>query len=165
MKSAFCLTALIISFVVFFMFIGTLPYLFLNKSRPLLPLNNQSIIYQNRLIGYFKNRPELFKQYQNIINNIIIDGNGVPSEYIAYHLGGDTWEYPFWVMLKEKFDKKTPFIFHLKKENVPSLISSNSFPMYIILENRLSINLEKMGKYYDFIRSEEHFSLLKKIKY
>ena len=49
---------------------GTFPYLFYNKSRPLLPFNSQSIVHQNRSIGYFKNRPELYKEYQNLVGAI-----------------------------------------------------------------------------------------------
>ncbi|OUX33760.1 MAG: hypothetical protein CBE24_01905 [bacterium TMED264] len=153
---------IIISFVLFILLIGTLPYLFLNKSRPLLPLNNKSIIYQDRLMGYFNNRPELFKQYQSLVKNIIINDVEFSNDYIAYHLGGDTWEYPFWVMLKEKFSKKIPFIFNLRKDDLHNLIQSNSLPIYIILENRLFINLEKIEKCYDIISTEQNFSLLKK---
>ena len=43
----------------------------------------------------------------------LIDDDGFSKETIAYHLGGDTWEYPFWVMLKAKFGSKHPYFFHL----------------------------------------------------
>ena len=94
-------------------FSGTLPYLFYNVSRPLFPLNEKSIIYENRIAGYFKNRPNLFKQYQRIINRIDIDSSESLSEQsIALHIGGDSWDYPFWVMLKNKFGNEHPYFFH-----------------------------------------------------
>ena len=103
---------------------GTFPYLFYNKSRPLLPFNSQSIVHQNRSIGYFRNRPELYKEYQNLVEAIHINPY---KNSIAFHLGGDTWDYPFWIMLKEKYDDRIPYIYHLKKENYLAFLYPNLY--------------------------------------
>ena len=71
------------------MLIGTFPYLFYNKSRPLLAYNDKSILYQERFEGYFNNRPKLYKQYKQIINRL--DTTEVSKkDSIALHLGGDS---------------------------------------------------------------------------
>lgn len=150
-----------IIYIFFFLtFMGTFPYLFYNKSRPLLPFNSQSIVHQNRSIGYFKNRPELYKEYQNLVEAIHINSY---KNSIAFHLGGDTWDYPFWIMLKEKYDDRIPYIYHLKKEKLFSLSISQSLPEYIIFENRLFENLSKIKKNYEIVESQHNFSLMKKI--
>ena len=144
------------------MFLGTLPYLFYNVSRPLFPLNEKSIIYENRIAGYFKNRPNLFKQYQRIINRIDIDSSESLSEQsIALHIGGDSWDYPFWVMLKNKFGNEHPYFFHLVKDNIEIINKDSNYPKYIIFENRLSNNLINIKKNYSNVILGENFSLMK----
>ena len=54
--------------ILVFMMTGTFPYLFYNESRPLLAHYNKSILFQDRIEGYFNNRPELYEQYKKIIN-------------------------------------------------------------------------------------------------
>ena len=151
-----------IHIVLIIMFLGTLPYLFYNKSRPLLPLNNKSIIYQDRIEGYFNNRPELFKQYKKIINEIDINKNkNLIEESIALYIGGDSWDYPFWIMLKNKFGGDLPYFFHLVKENIDTIGKNNPYPKYIIFENKLLKNLEKINKNYITVAIAEDFSLMK----
>ena len=70
----------------------------------------------------------------------------------------------FWVMLKEKFDERIPFIFHLKKDKIFSLSKSNSLPNYIILENRFIENLNEIRLYFEIVESQNNFSLMKKIE-
>ncbi|MAL64778.1 MAG: hypothetical protein CMF94_01605 [Candidatus Marinimicrobia bacterium] len=152
----------IIYSVFFLMFIGAFPYIFYNKSRPFLPMNSQSILYQDRVVGYFNNRPELFKEYQKLIDGIVINNKSAKNS-VAYHLGGDAWDYPFWIMLKEKFDKRIPYIFHLKKDKIFDLAKSNSLPNYIILENRFLDNLSGIRPYFEIVESQNNFSLMKKI--
>ena len=150
----------IIYLTFFLMFLGTSPYLFYNKSRPLFPLNSQSIVYQDRYVGYFKNRPELLKEYQQIINAINTNSS---IKSIAYHLGGDAWDYPFWIMLKEKYGEHIPYIYHLKIEKLASLTKPNALPEYIIFENRFLENLSTIKKNYEIVEFQHSFSLMKKI--
>ena len=80
------------------MTVGTFPYLFYNESRPLFPLNDKSMLYQDRLLGYFNNKPDSYNQYKNIINKL--DKIEISNQdSIALHLGGDSWDYPFLVKI------------------------------------------------------------------
>ncbi len=150
----------IIYLVSFLILLGTSPYLFYNKSRPLFPLNSQSIVYQNRYMGYFRNRPALLKEYQQIINAI---NTNFSRNSIAYYLGGDAWDYPLWIMLKEKYGERLPHIYHIKQEKLIDFNKSNSLPDYIIFENRFLGNLSTIKKNYEIVESQNDFSLMKKI--
>ena len=144
------------------MLTGTFPYLFYNKSRPLLPFNDRSILYQERIEGYFNNTPELYNQYKKIINKL--DETEVSKkDSIALHLGGDSWDYPFLVMLKKKFNNKLPYVFHLNKTDMEKIEDINSFPMYIIFENQFSNNFVEIGMYYEIKETSKDFSLIKKL--
>tara|TARA_B100000073_G_C23563819_1_gene505206 strand:+ start:62 stop:511 length:450 start_codon:yes stop_codon:yes gene_type:complete len=144
------------------MFLGSLPYLFYNVSRPLFPLNEKSIIYKNRAEGYFNNRPDLFKQYQRIINKIDIDINeSLSKQSIALHIGGDSWDYPFWVMLKNKLGNEHPYFFHLVTDHIEIIRKDNNYPKYIIFENKLLNNLKNIKKNYTTVILDENFSLMK----
>ena len=144
------------------MLIGTFPYLFYNESRPLIARNNKSILYQKRLEGYFNNRPNLYNQYKKIISRLN-KAEISKKDSIALHLGGDSWDYPFLVMLKKKFNNKPPYIFQLKKEDIEKIGSVNFFPTYIIFENQFKNNLELAYISYQVKESSEDFTLLKKI--
>ena len=144
------------------MIIGTFPYLFYNKSRPILPLNDKSILYQDRLLSYFNNKPDSYDQYKSIIDKL--DKSEVSKQdSIALHLGGDSWDYPFLVMLKKKFNNKPPYIFHLKRTDINKIENENLFPKYIICENQFSNNLERTNSYYQIEAISKDFSLFKKI--
>ena len=143
------------------MMIGTFPYLLFNKSRPLLAQNDKSILYQERFEGYFNNRPNLYKQYKKIINRL--DKTEVSKkDSIALHLGGDSWDYPFLIMLKKKFNNKPPYVFHLKKEDIEKIGNVNFYPMYIIFENQFKNNFAQANMYYQVKDSSKDFTLLKK---
>ena len=148
--------------LLFFMILGTFPYLFYNESRPLFPINDKSMLYQDRLLGYFNNKPDSYNQYKDIINKL--DKIEISNQdSIALHLGGDSWDYPFLVMLKKKFNNETPYIFHLKKNEIYKIENNNLFPKYIIFENRFSKNLEGTSAYYQIKEVSKDFSLLKRI--
>ncbi len=144
------------------MMIGTFPYLFYNKPRPLFPLNDKSILYQERSEGYFNNRPELYKQYEKIINRID-KTEFSKKDSIALHLGGDAWDYPFLMMLKKKFNNKPPYVFHLNKEDIQKIGNVKSSPVYIIFENQFKNNLAQTKMYYQVKDFSKDFTLLKKV--
>ena len=66
-------------------------------------------------------------------------------------------------MLKKKFNNETPYIFHLKKNEIYKIENNNLFPKYIIFENRFSKNLEGTSAYYQIKEVSKDFSLLKRI--
>ena len=148
--------------ILIIMLVGTFPYLFHNKSRPLLASNDKSILHQERFESYFNNRPDLYIQYEKIISKL--DKIEVSKkDSIALHLGGDGWDYPFLVMLKKKFNNKPPYVFHLKKTDIEEIEDINSFPMYIIFENQFSDNFVETGLHYEIKETSKDFSLIKKL--
>ena len=148
--------------ILIIMLTGTFPYLFYNESRPLLTYNNKSILYQERFEGYFNNRTDLYKQYKKIINGF--DKTEVSKkDSIALYLGGDSWDYPFLVMLKKKFNNMPPYVFQINKEDIQKIGSGKFYPMYIIFENQFKHNLTPTKMYYQVKDSSKDFTLLKKI--
>ncbi len=148
--------------ILIIMLIGTFPYLFYNKSRPLLASKNKSILHQERFESYFNNRPDLYIQYKKIISEL--DKTEVSKkDSIALHLGGDSWDYPFLVMLKKKYNNKHPYVFHLEKEDIGKIGNVSSPPMYIIFENKLKSNLAPASMYYQIKGSSKDFTLIKNI--
>jgi len=73
-----------------------LPWVFFNTSRPLLGKN--SIFTTSRIQQYFSNRPSIAKSY--------LASTQVLSEWncsdLGLIIGVDDWEYPLWVLLREK---------------------------------------------------------------
>ena len=142
--------------------IRTLPYLFYNESRPLLANNYKSILYQERFEGYFNNRTDLYKQYKKIINGF--DKTEVSKkDSIALYLGGDSWDYPFLVMLKKKFNNTPPYVSQINKKDIQKIGNVKPPPMYIIFENQFKHNLTPAKMYYQVKDSSKDFTLLKKI--
>ena len=76
------------------MLLSMFPYLFLNESRPLISFNRKSIFSQKRILNYFNNRPNIYTEYEGIIDQIEHTKNGREIS-IALHIGGDSWDYPF----------------------------------------------------------------------
>ncbi len=153
-----------IIYIVFcFMFLLSVPYLFYSKARPILPLDSESILNKNRFEIYFSKRPELFNQYNDIVKKIYsISKEDLFFDSIAIHIGGDSWEYPFWVMLNEKFRDRLPYIYHFKKEHVDSKLYNYEKPNYIIFENIYLEDFAEVKNSYEKVLITEDFSLLKK---
>ena len=67
----------------------------------------------------------IFKECQiskRIVNKIDIDSNkSLSKQSIALNIGGDSWDYPLWVMLKNKFSNKHPYFFHLFKDHTDAI--------------------------------------------
>ena len=68
----------------------------------------------------------------------------------------------FLVLLKKKFNNKPPYVFHLKKEDIQKIGNVNSYPTYIIFENRFKDNLAQAEMYYQVKDFSKDFTLLKK---
>ncbi len=111
--------------VCYFLLIFSLPYLLFNKSRPVLPLKN-SIFNKSRVYQYFVNFPYLQRPYQAAVDLISKQG----EREIGLISKEDNWEYPFWVLFKQK---GRPFeIEHMNVKNVSKKLSLSFQPDAII---------------------------------
>jgi len=100
--------------------LGALPWLLNNKTRPII--GQESIMATSRTELYFRNRPSLAEPY---IRSVQFLSNMQCSD-IGLVLGGDDWEYPFWVLLG-KDGKQTVRLEHVNVTNI-SQVKSNEYP-------------------------------------
>lgn len=80
---------------VFILTCGVLPYIFFNSFRPVL--TSYSIFDQTRIETYFNARPDLKGQYAKSMD-LTIDKKCYD---VGLYSGGDSWEYPLWVLSNE----------------------------------------------------------------
>jgi len=78
---------------------ASIPWIIHNQSRPLLGVKN--IFNVSRQQQYFFNRKYMFSQYKDAVDYIKTEN----FSRIGLLLNKDGWEYPFWVMLKQPFQK------------------------------------------------------------
>jgi len=125
----------------------SLPYLFLNSTRPLVPLfSDNSAFKSNQVKKFFSNRPNLYTEYREIIAPFYKDisvlhtdrqemyfssnvgmyqdyltvmnaVNELDEEYLGLHLGSNDWEYPIWVMADRLGSEEYPKFIHFEVEN------------------------------------------------
>jgi hypothetical protein len=76
--------------------VTALPFVCLNKSRPLI--GEQSVFSLERNLLYFSNRPELFEPYVRAADTL----RSRECSQIGMLLGEDDYEYPLWVLLKTR---------------------------------------------------------------
>lgn len=72
--------------------ISSIPYIFVNNSRPLIGPNN--VLFKDRISQYFTNNPKIEPSYSAAADTI----NNLDCSQIGLVLNGDDWEYPFWIM-------------------------------------------------------------------
>ncbi|TVU53877.1 MAG: hypothetical protein EA414_10070 [Arthrospira sp. PLM2.Bin9] len=94
--------------VAIIMIIASLLWLIFNESRPLV--FNSKILSENQVNNlwtlsrndqYFINIPKLQAPYSESVDFILTEN----CKDVGLILGGDTWEYPFWVLFKQKSDR------------------------------------------------------------
>jgi 4-amino-4-deoxy-L-arabinose transferase-like glycosyltransferase len=100
--------------------LGALPYLVYNSSRPIL--GQESIMATSRIELYFRNRLSLAKPYFQSVEFL----SNTECSDIGLALGGDDWEYPFWVLLNEN-GKRTVRLEHVNVTNI-SEVKSSEYP-------------------------------------
>lgn len=145
--------------VIFVLFIGlsiySLPYLFLNNSRPLVPLfSDSSILRSNKIKHFFSNHPDIYDEYKEIISpfyqnssvlrtprqelyfssnkslyedylSVMETVNELDEEYLGLHLGADDWEYPIWVLADRLDSMSEPGFIHVGTEDQSSILDRN----------------------------------------
>ncbi len=154
--------------IILCMVVYSLPFVLANKSRSLVSLEWKNI---DRMNLYFKNRSHLFNDYNGAINAI----EKTDNEEVGLYLGGNDWEYPFWVLGKRKKKNGLNITFrHVGVTNVSKTINENmTLPQYIIATKSLK-TWKHASKYFPvyksdsanvFIKSEEHNVMQNKVKY
>jgi hypothetical protein len=93
-----------------FLFLGftSLPVLFLNQSRELLPLSRNrpfpllrdrpSYLSTSAMDRLFVNQQQLLGPYRDAVETIVRSR----ASQVGLILGGDSWEYPIWRMLRDR---------------------------------------------------------------
>lgn len=131
-------------FIISILFIWALPYLFFNKSRPILA----SIILYEKRISFEKpffltlNREELYyiadknlsnrelyKIHLKILDQIILNN----CNYIGFDDYYDNLDYPFWIILKKKLNKE--FYFYNVNVSNKSKVYSKRFNILTNITN------------------------------
>lgn len=87
-------------FAMVILIIGSVPWVVHNASRPLV--GEQSIFTTPRDQQYFANHPSLYAPYRRSAQFL----SRSRCSDIGLMLGGDDWEYPFWVLLAEEGRRK-----------------------------------------------------------
>ena len=141
-------------------------FVFSNASRPLLvkfsrsPVHGQIVVlkpdwlYKERTELYFYNRYYLYNDYKKV-THIIIENN---QQSAGLYLGGDCWEYPFWVLANfTNNDKKITFYHVGLSDKSGNIISDQSLPALIIATKNMQDS--SILKKYNNIYVGNHLSL------
>ena len=74
---------------------GAIPWLIFNSSRPII--GSSSILNTSRTLLYFENRRSLIDPYTRSVQSL----SHSKCTDIGLVLGGDDWEYPLWILLRQ----------------------------------------------------------------
>jgi 4-amino-4-deoxy-L-arabinose transferase-like glycosyltransferase len=103
--------SLVVTLIMALLLGTSLQCIFYNTTRPILGRDN--IFTKSRMKQYFTSRPSLFEPYKEAVQ-IISELHGSD---IGLIIGGNDWEYPLWVLLREKTNK----IIRLEHVNVTNI--------------------------------------------
>lgn len=123
--------------------LGATPWVVYNSSRPVV--GQRSIFSSSRAERYFANRPSLYEPYDRSAQFL---ANSRCSD-IGLMLGGDDWEYPFWVLLREH-NKPSFRLEHSHVVNISRIEYNESrfgtfSPCALIVVNRDQSNALRLG--------------------
>jgi hypothetical protein len=94
---------IIVNYLAILIILVSLPWVLLNRYRPLITSNN--IFQTSRIEQYFINRNYLFKPHTEAVEFI----KTRECRNIGLAMENDPWEYPFWIMLQENNVQKFNF--------------------------------------------------------
>lgn len=115
------------------LFLLCLPFLLYNETRPLLAPPGRSVLTAPRAAQYFASRPELREAYAGAVHAALA---GHPAE-IGLMIGGDDWEYPFWVLAGKEATPGIPVFRHVDSlDDSAALESRQGVPAVIIATRR-----------------------------
>jgi hypothetical protein len=129
-------------------FLYSLPFLFLNQSRPWVLKKN--IFNHDAVDQYFVNYKELKKPFSGISE--IIHQNNLSD--IGWMVNGDTWEYPMWVLLNDIDNLRME---HINIDNETHVISQQKQFMNFIAEGIISTRAEKDLKQSFFYQNKKYY--------
>jgi 4-amino-4-deoxy-L-arabinose transferase-like glycosyltransferase len=111
---------------VILLLLGSLPWAFLNRSRPLI--GPQSILSTDRTELYFLNRPSLEGPYTRAVQ-FLVQRTKYQCRRIGLYLDGNSPEYPFWVLLYQDIGRDV-LIESVNVENVSNR-EYDEFPDFV----------------------------------
>lgn len=133
-----------------------IPFIFLNSTRPLVPIfPSESPLRSNQVKRFFSNRPKLYSEFSEIIAPFYKDLSilnsdrqvlyfsstmgiyedyltvtdfirGIDEEYIGLDLGGNDMEYPIWVFVKRFDFERIPIFIHVGIEDISQRLIEKS---------------------------------------
>ncbi|MEH2069344.1 MAG: hypothetical protein V7K47_14475 [Nostoc sp.] len=106
-------------FIIIFLLISSLPWVFVNRFRPIVGSNN--IFQVSRIEQYFSNRPYLKPSYTEAVEFL----NFQKCSNIGLSMGNDPWEYPLWVLLQQN-NPQIVKIEHINVSNISAVFAKNS---------------------------------------
>jgi len=146
-------------FLAILLFVYSSPFLLLNHSRPLIPYRGHSVLTTDRMKQYFVNRPHLYEDYTAAIKVVMDEG----KERVGLYLGGDDWEYPFWVLADRHASKGIPELGHVGVTSISNMVGEQdvSAPGLVLATKDLDVNMIA-GKEYVVIFESKHIRVLKR---
>ncbi len=133
----------------------SLPFLLCNFSRPLIPVQGYSVLKQPRLFMYFKNGLRFSVPYAQAVEKMA----ELKIKVLGLDLHEDDWEYPIWVLIREKFDKM-PSIYHVNISNITKKLQNHEDLPDAIFTSKNSSVINKGNKRFIEIWGSGRFKLL-----
>jgi hypothetical protein len=129
------------------LFVYSLPFLFLNDIRPLVPFfEKESFLRTNQVKNYFSNRPKLYNHLSTALSpfykgrsvfitereklyfmsqfdyyedyvDVMKEVEDREVDVLGLHLGSNDWEYPLWVLLEKHAVNRKPRFIHVWVDN------------------------------------------------
>ncbi|MCW5316314.1 hypothetical protein GTQ43_21590 [Nostoc sp. KVJ3] len=107
-------------FIVICLLISSLPWVFFNRYRPIIDSNN--IFQTPRIEQYFSNRPYLKTTYTGAVEFL----NSKKCSNIGLLMGKDPWEYPLWVLWRQK-NLEIVKLQHININNISAILEKEDF--------------------------------------
>ena len=118
--------------------VGSLPYLLMNQTRPLLANIENSLeskfiikpalfLKNSRNELYFAFDPKLYEPYKKITDKIKESNCKIIGIDASKTFSGGAWEYPLWVMTKDEHNGLYAKIFYFNVKNTSNEILKNKF--------------------------------------
>lgn len=133
-------------FTLLIVFYG-MTYALLNQIRPLF---SKTWIEKDRTALYFHYLPWLEQPYTEAMDVLKAD----KAQEIGLLLGSNDWEYPIWILAKERWKKgELPLLEHVMVENRSSLLPEDMLSPLYIISTKTEFGKEITGAYEPIYRN------------